>query len=134
MRNIALDFQSIANRDISEDDLEIFYSVLEKINYNAIAMNDPPSAQVIFNDAGINGPGIEVIIGKNVVKIEADAFASCEAIKTLEIPAGVKEIGARAFAEIDCVKFEIGEEEIPEGQEWTVENLMCDKIVWKNKT
>ncbi|MBQ6892596.1 MAG: hypothetical protein IJN48_00170 [Clostridia bacterium] len=34
MRNIALDFQSIADQDISANDLEIFYSVLEKINYN----------------------------------------------------------------------------------------------------
>ena len=100
--------------------------------------NGKPVTTILSNAFSVAGEGNaileNVIIGKNVVKIEADAFASCEAIKTLEIPAGVKEIGARAFAEIDCVKFEIGEEEIPEGQEWTVENLMCDKIVWKNKT
>ena len=34
IRDIALDFQKIAGEDISPEELEIFYSVLEKINYN----------------------------------------------------------------------------------------------------
>ena len=34
MRNIALGFQAMADRDISPKDLKIFYSVLEKINHN----------------------------------------------------------------------------------------------------
>ena len=34
MRNIALDFQVLADSGISDSDLEIFYSVLEKIHHN----------------------------------------------------------------------------------------------------
>ena len=34
MRNIALDFQVLAESGISDSDLEIFYSVLEKIHHN----------------------------------------------------------------------------------------------------
>ncbi|MBQ8836320.1 MAG: transcriptional regulator [Clostridia bacterium] len=34
MRDIMMDFQNLADDGVSKSDLEIFYSVLEKINYN----------------------------------------------------------------------------------------------------
>ncbi|MBO5907374.1 MAG: leucine-rich repeat protein [Clostridia bacterium] len=47
---------------------------LEKIHFNATAMKDLSSGNYVFYNAGANGNGIKVVIGKNVTKIPAYLF------------------------------------------------------------
>jgi hypothetical protein len=48
--------------------------MLEKIYFNATAMNDLSSSNALFSFAGQKGNGIEVVIGKNVTTIPANLF------------------------------------------------------------
>ena len=52
-------------------------TVLEEIYFNATAMNDLSSYNYVFYDAGKNGDGIKLVIGKNVTKIPAYLFNPC---------------------------------------------------------
>ena len=47
---------------------------LEELYFNATAMNDLSSSNYVFSNAGKNGTGIRVVIGKNVTKIPAYLF------------------------------------------------------------
>ena len=100
---------------------------LTEINFNATAMNDLSSNNCVFCNAGQNGDGIKVTIGKNVTKIPAylfcpydssyspkitsvvfeegsvcerigsDAFEDCTSLTIITIPNSVIEIGGYAF-------------------------------------
>jgi len=99
---------------------------MEKIYFNAIAMNDLSSYNLVFYNVGNNGDGTKVIIGKNVTKIPAylfesynkitsvefekeslcesignSAFAYCSNLVSIKIPSNVTQIGDSAFSE--CV-------------------------------
>ena len=60
--------------DIEENALSYCYK-LEEINFNAIAMNDFPTSNYAFSDAGILGDGIVVNIGDQVTRIPANIFS-----------------------------------------------------------
>ena len=49
-------------------------TALEEINFNAVAMNDLSYDNQVFTDAGHDGDGIKVTIGKEVTKIPAYLF------------------------------------------------------------
>ncbi len=49
-------------------------TALSEIKFNAIAMNDLSSGNSVFYNAGKNGDGVKVTIGKNVTKIPAYLF------------------------------------------------------------
>ena len=100
---------------------------LEEIYFNATAMNDLGSCNCVFSNAGTNGDGIKVVIGKNVTKIPAvlfdpffgqdstkivsvefeegsicesignSAFYGCTSLTSVTIPDSVTSIGERAF-------------------------------------
>ena len=85
-----------------------FYNctALEKICFNAAAMNDLSSSNRVFFNAGKNGSGIQVIIGASVTRIPAYLFNSessySDAPKivsvTFEEGGGCESIGSYAFA------------------------------------
>ena len=60
--------------DIEDNALSFCYK-LEEINFNAIAMNDFPTSNYAFSDAGILGDGIVVNIGDQVTRIPANIFS-----------------------------------------------------------
>ncbi len=72
---------------------------LVEINFNARAMDDLRSG--IFSNAGKDGNGIKVTIGKNVTKIPAYLFTAAK-ITSVEFEEGIvcKSIGSYAFS--DC--------------------------------
>ena len=77
-------------------------TALEEIRFNAIALKDLSSTAYIFTNAGKNGNGIKVIIGKNVTKIPAEIFMSYSTspkIVSVEFEEGsvCKSIGNSAF-------------------------------------
>ena len=71
-----------------------------------------------------------VTIPNSVLKIGEDAFSFCISISDLTIPSSVVEIGSHAFTSVQCVTFEIDENEVPEGQAWSIESLGCFEIIW----
>ena len=77
---------------------------LTQINFNATEMNDLSSSNYAFADAGKNGNGIKVVIGKNVTKIPAYlfcpySFSYSPKIVSVEFEEGsvCENIGDRAF-------------------------------------
>ena len=72
-----------------------------------------------------------VVVPNSIVKIGDNAFSCCVAMSNLVIPSSVKEIGYGAFNQVPCVTFEMSESEVPKGQTWTVDMLMCQEIKWK---
>ncbi len=80
-------------------------TALTEINFNAIAMCDLTESNGVFYNAGNNGDGIKVTIGKEVTKIPACLFESqsypySSKITNVEFEEGsfCKNIGAYAFA------------------------------------
>ena len=113
-----------------------FYNctALEEIYFNATEMNDLSSSNHVFYNAGKNGNGIKVVIGKNVTKIPAylfgpynsssapkivsvefeegsvcenigtGAFSGCSKLTSITIPNSVTSIGAQAFYDCTALK------------------------------
>ena len=77
---------------------------LEEIYFNATAMDDLSSPNYAFDNAGKNGNGIKLVIGKNVTKIPAYLFYSSK-ITILEFEEGCicTSIGANAFDNCDSL-------------------------------
>ena len=79
-------------------------TALEEINFNAKAMDDLMESNCVFFNAGQNGAGINVTIGKNVTKIPAYLFwaewRSSSHIKAVVFEEGsvCESIGSYAFA------------------------------------
>jgi len=80
---------------------------LTEINFNATAMNDLSKDNYVFSNAGKNGKGIKVTIGKNVTKIPDYLFCPYSSdnskspiVITLEFEGGsiCKKIGDYAFS------------------------------------
>lgn len=71
-----------------------------------------------------------VHLPKTIIKIQEEAFANCPSLDSLVIPSSVKEIGICAFLGIEVVTFDMSEEDIPSGQDWTEGYLGCGEIVW----
>ncbi len=106
---------------------------LTRINFNATAMNDLHGGMPPFINAGIEGEGIKVIIGKTVTKIPdrlffadsstpkivsvefeegsvcesigARAFYNCTSLISISIPKSITSIGDQAFS--DCTSLTI---------------------------
>ena len=74
-------------------------TALEEIYFNAASMADLSSSNGVFNNAGTNGDGITVTIGKDVTKIPACLFYSSSKITSVifEDESVCKSIGASAF-------------------------------------
>ena len=99
---------------------------LEVINYNAVAARDKSEGSMVFYNAGQNGKGITVNIGKDVTRIPdslfygdysiapkivqvnfaedgvcrrigSNAFSGCRGLNTITIPASVVTIESNAF-------------------------------------
>ncbi len=58
-------------------------TALTEIYYNATALNDLSSGNGVFSNAGKEGDGITVTIGKNVTKIPVYLFRDCEGITSV---------------------------------------------------
>ena len=90
---------------------EAFYDCqnLTEIHYNAINVKDLKAAQCAFSNAGENGNGITVFVGKKVTRIPGNLFYSSSSklgapkITSVKFAEGCvcKEIGKAAFA--NCV-------------------------------
>ena len=105
---------------------------LREIYFNAVAMNDLDNGNGVFADAGKNGAGITVVVGKEVTRIPAalfcpyssfnddpkitsfqfttdgactsigeSAFAYCESLTAIKLPASIDSVQANAF--YNCV-------------------------------
>ena len=105
-------------------------TALEEIYFNAASMADLSSSNGVFNNAGTNGDGITVTIGKDVTKIPAYlfyssskitsvifddesvcnsigdyAFSGCASLTSIEIPNSVTSIGNFAFDGCTSLKY-----------------------------
>jgi hypothetical protein len=72
-----------------------------------------------------------IVIPDTVVIIGEEAFSSCSALEYIFVPSSVQKIDHFAFYGIDTVEFEIAESDIPEGEDWTSDQLGCPEIKWK---
>jgi len=72
---------------------------LIEINFNATAMSDLSFVNYVFSNAGKNGEGIKVTIGKNVTKIPARLFYDAYYVTSVEFEEGsvCESIGSSAF-------------------------------------
>lgn len=97
--------------------------------------NGKPVTAILEMGFGANGAENvilrSVILPSTITKICSGAFMMCPNLDSLTIPKGVTEIGESALNGIDVVIFEIAENEVPEDQDWTVDNLYCGAIIWK---
>lgn len=71
------------------------------MSYEKLHINCPIIPENAFNGAPLK----EVILGENVKKIDARAFANCDKLSKLSLPKSLKEIGEFAF--VECSNLQI---------------------------
>ncbi len=81
-------------------------SALENIYFNSISMEDLDFYLDIFRDAGTNGNGIAITIGKQVTRIPSALFSGMLNVTSIQFEAGsvCEELGYMAFAYLGNVK------------------------------
>lgn len=85
-----------------------------------------------FNPSLEEGPiGVKsVSLPSSIRKIGENAFDNCPELTSITVPAGVEEIGEFAFMGISVVIFEISEDSVPEGEDWSAGTLGYVSAEW----
>ena len=157
--------QSIVNITIPESVITIgrsaFYNCLsiEKIYFNAIAVDDLDGGNYVFYAAGDNGSGVSVIIGSSVTKVPANifspyysnyafnlisvqfeegskcesvgdsAFRNCTKLNDIVLPDSVTNIGEYAFCNCNNLSIIDIPERLSEIGDWTFSYTQLESIV-----